>query len=57
MNRARREREVKTRREERGSKGGTWEPRENHIAVMAELYRKEKQREGRQKLRDWKGLG
>lgn len=57
MNRVRRGGEVKTGREKRGIKEGTWEPRENHIAKMAELYRKEKQREGKQKLRDWKGLG
>lgn len=52
MNQAKRGGEVKRGREKRGIKEGTWEPRENHIAKMAELYRKEKQREGKQKLRD-----
>lgn len=52
MNWVRRGGEVKTGREKRGIKEGTWEPRENHIAKMAELNRKEKQREGKRKLRD-----
>lgn len=46
MNWVRRGGEVKTGREKRGIKEGTWEPRENHIAKMAELIGKRSRGKG-----------